>query len=138
ALHPDVWPALRRHASASCRRQPPRRTSCVFCLLFCLMLRRPPRSTLFPTRRSSDLCHSVLHISGGVRQTPSTSAAPQLTWKASRSEEHTSELQSRENLVCRLLLEKKKAPHARAVRPRGLPFACGVPCSIARTTLRYL
>src|SRR5215213_11584093 len=73
---------------------------------FFLMLRRPPRSTLFPyttlfrsrdRRRSSRTCSP--DVSGGASRT--SSSVP-------RSEEHTSELQSLTNLVCRLLLEKKK------------------------------
>src|SRR5256885_12716913 len=63
------------------------------------MIRRPPRSTLFPTRRSSDLCR-FQGPNGLVQLTTSWHSAP-------RSEEHTSELQSPCNLVCRLLLEKK-------------------------------
>src|SRR5690349_22424709 len=72
------------------------------------MIRRPPRSTLFPTRRSSDLpepprCQRR-------RSGPAASSRPQPTAAdgKARSEEHTSELQSRRDLVCRLLLEKKK------------------------------
>src|SRR4051812_49732095 len=68
------------------------------------MIRRPPRSTLFPY---TTLFRSSLAISGadGGRFAPTHSqGAPRL----SRSEEHTSELQSHVNLVCRLLLEKKK------------------------------
>src|SRR5436309_8883644 len=67
------------------------------------MIRRPPRSTLFPY---TTLFRS--HRSRGApwRRRP-RSAAAAVSWTA-RSEEHTSELQSRENLVCRLLLEKKK------------------------------
>src|SRR6266511_5541825 len=65
---------------------------------FFLMIRRPPRSTLFPyTTLFRSPCRAPL-----PRSTPGPSCR---TW---RSEEHTSELQSRENLVCRLLLEKKK------------------------------
>src|SRR2546422_8980670 len=78
---------------------------------FFLMIRRPPRSTLFP--------YTTLFRSRGwdhVRpQTPrlqpedaTKGAAP----GGPRSEEHTSELQSRLHLVCRLLLEKKKKPHS--------------------------
>src|SRR5260370_24761599 len=68
---------------------------------FFLMIRRPPRSTLFPYTtlfRSSPLCPDDwdTDISGRRYRT------------RSRSEEHTSELQSHLNLVCRLLLEKKK------------------------------
>src|SRR2546428_6944562 len=65
------------------------------------MIRRPPRSTLFPTRRSSDLSRPP---APPPRRFPPTPAAP----RGGRSEEHTSELQSRSDLVCRLLLEKKK------------------------------
>src|SRR5690606_40816763 len=94
--------------------------------------RRPPRTLpSFPTRRSSDLDHrEILRISGQrpVPEDPvpevlvkadepgqrGAHVAPQLghlvplrPLELRRSEEHTSELQSRENLVCRLLLEKK-------------------------------
>src|SRR5258707_7531046 len=92
------------------------------------MIRRPPRSTLFPYTTSSDLPLSVLAPPNGVglydtQQTLSlfsdTQALDEAGWllhlgtvsepryPASRSEEHTSELQSRQYLVCRLLLEKK-------------------------------
>src|SRR2546426_7673199 len=70
------------------------------------MIRRPPRSTLFPYttlfRSSRDRCGWAASASGcpGTRATRSSGA---------RSEEHTSELQSPCNLVCRLLLEKKKS-----------------------------
>src|SRR5205814_6195550 len=70
------------------------------------MIRRPPRSTLFP--------YTTLFRSGGT----SLNSIPQTAWfeidlrsedpRALRSEEHTSELQSLRHLVCRLLLEKKK------------------------------
>src|SRR2546430_13490256 len=79
------------------------------------MIRRPPRSTLFPTRRSSDLNCSqcrrrqfpVRQGSGGRRNLPAAVASKPPCRLRSRSEEHTSELQSQSNLVCRLLLEKK-------------------------------
>src|SRR2546421_7951607 len=68
---------------------------------FFLMIRRPPRSTLFPY---TTLFRSLLQrhgpSGGGARR--GRTALPE------RSEEHTSELQSRSDLVCRLLLEKKK------------------------------
>src|SRR2546427_7598335 len=74
------------------------------------MIRRPPRSTLFPYRRSSDLSWSPL---GACRVSPGCSASPAARPSRSRperrSEEHTSELQSQSNLVCRLLLEKKNS-----------------------------
>src|SRR6266480_6086064 len=73
---------------------------------FFLMIRRPPRSTLFPYTtlfRSSAGQHEHRgHAEGGQRE---EAVRPQL---GGRSEEHTSELQSHVNLVCRLLLEKKK------------------------------
>src|SRR5690242_21189145 len=81
--------------------------------LFCLMDLRPPRSTLFPYttlfrsrrdrgRRSRDLPRP------DPRRIRHTGRAPRESRPSSRSEEHTSELQSHVNLVCRLLLEKKK------------------------------
>src|SRR5438876_5291446 len=73
------------------------------------MIRRPPRSTLFPTRRSSDLTATTVPV-GIVDER--TDRLLRVTEKADpsvhRSEEHTSELQSPVHLVCRLLLEKKK------------------------------
>src|SRR2546427_1060144 len=77
------------------------------------MIRRPPRSTLFPytTLFRSDFAIQVLRAPG-TSLTQSVAMQQQLerTLKARfpRSEEHTSELQSQSNLVCRLLLEKKK------------------------------
>src|SRR2546428_3612942 len=99
------------------------------------MIRRPPRSTLFPyttlfrsERRKDRREHTV-----GTSREPSTdeergvddeapvrrpdetevhivhASGPRVVVRAKRSEEHTSELQSKSNLVCRLLLEKKKA-----------------------------
>src|SRR3712207_8907433 len=70
------------------------------------MIRRPPRSTLFPyTTLFRSRCRSPTAWSvTPPRQRPRCS----WTSTASRSEEHTSELQSRQYLVCRLLLEKKK------------------------------
>src|SRR5579883_2257966 len=67
------------------------------------MIRPPPRSTLFP--------YTTLFRSHGVECVPGREAcrpAQKPMRPKGRSEEHTSELQSRENLVCRLLLEKKK------------------------------
>src|SRR2546429_7334895 len=67
---------------------------------FFLMIRRPPRSTLFPY---TTLFRSERGCSGGLWRVREPTHA-----KRGRSEEHTSELQSRLHLVCRLLLEKKK------------------------------
>src|SRR2546425_9138362 len=66
------------------------------------MIRRPPRSTLFPTRRSSDLNAPGPSPRGSHFREALSGSRP------ARSEEHTSELQSLAYLVCRLLLEKKK------------------------------
>src|SRR5690349_24222632 len=68
------------------------------------MIRRPPRSTLFPYTTLSDLS------SGTTTSPPATARCcrPTSCSASTRSEEHTSELQSRRDLVCRLLLEKKK------------------------------
>src|SRR5438874_9919497 len=77
-----------------------------FSFFFFLMIRRPPRSTLFPytTLFRSE---SLVIISSRVNSSFSASAAANSA-SVTRSEEHTSELQSRRDLVCRLLLEKKK------------------------------
>src|SRR2546430_10382316 len=71
------------------------------------MIRRPPRSTLFPYTTLSDLPSSHLPPRRRRRRRDAVSAAT-LGELRERSEEHTSELQSQSNLVCRLLLEKKK------------------------------
>src|SRR5256885_12572326 len=83
---------------------------------FFLMIRRPPRSTLFPTRRSSDLSTLPAGTFGtptppprpGTNSSPSPPPTHPGCRPVPRSEEHTSELQSPCKLVCRLLLEKKK------------------------------
>src|SRR5260370_23036909 len=67
------------------------------------MIRRPPRSTLFPY---TTLFRSREFPRSSVSRSPSHSGPDSARWE--RSEEHTSELQSHLNLVCRLLLEKKK------------------------------
>src|SRR3989442_15690986 len=78
-----------------------------FFFFFFLMIRRPPRSTLFPytTLFRSPQKLVVLGETLGLRERPDLDLARR---RADRSEEHTSELQSRPHLVCRLLLEKKK------------------------------
>src|SRR3970282_2814780 len=75
-----------------------------FCssIFFFLMIRRPPRSTLFPYTTLFRSCH-VRRETGWLRLRQAGKRAACL-----RSEEHTSELQSNHDLVCRLLLEKKK------------------------------
>src|SRR2546430_8771067 len=84
-----------------------------FCApFFFLMFRRPPRSTLFPYTTLFRSPSASTSASGTV---PSRSKVltPSPRPLASRSEEHTSELQSQSNLVCRLLLEKKNIPSDR-------------------------
>src|SRR5204863_1100593 len=84
------------------------------------MIRRPPRSTLFP--------YTTLFRS---RITPTLKHAPcrlgsagKPTTRHVRSEEHTSELQSRRDLVCRLLLEKKKTNMYMSYAHTSYPLAC--------------
>src|SRR6201989_3435470 len=84
----------------------PRRSMSLF---FFLMIRRPPRSTLFPYTplfRSRSLTMKLSTGSAPPRSRSSPGSRPR--GGADRSEEHTSELQSPMYLVCRLLLEKKK------------------------------
>src|SRR5256886_10100291 len=73
---------------------------------FFLMIRRPPRSTLFPYTTLFRSC-PVAVPSTQATYAWATVAAGNPPWSGMRSEEHTSELQSQSNLVCRLLLEKK-------------------------------
>src|SRR2546430_15104832 len=77
----------------------------MFFSFFFLMIRRPPRSTLFPY---TTLFRSRAGAARSRRSRPSRPRAPGAVRTTPRSEEHTSELQSQSNLVCRLLLEKKK------------------------------
>src|SRR5258706_5704904 len=105
-----------------------------YIFFFFLMIRRPPRSTLFPYTtlfRSSHFEYIAYAVTGGIARAAMETGRPivfgVLTtdsleqaieragakggnkgWDAARSEEHTSELQSLTNLVCRLLLENKK------------------------------
>src|SRR2546430_10072676 len=93
------------------------------------MIRRPPRSTLFPyttlfrsRRAARELRRQVLHRLRSQHSQPGAEH---------RSEEHTSELQSQSNLVCRLLLEKKKQTEHTRNRPQIMKLE---PCySHART-----
>src|SRR4051812_49461859 len=97
------------------------------------MIRRPPRSTLFPytTLFRSELVQDAL----GGRSVPESHPCLHPGTERPRSEEHTSELQSHVNLVCRLLLEKKKKEqrvyevHCPYVQPPSLisPAARRVP-----------
>src|SRR6266478_8578639 len=81
---------------------------CIF-IFFFLMIRRPPRSTLFPYTtlfRSCECRRPRSRPADSAVRAPTQSCPAGRT--TARSEEHTSELQSQSNLVCRLLLEKKK------------------------------
>src|SRR2546430_8928674 len=90
------------------------------------MIRRPPRSTLFPyttlfrspnSRQNWSKVMRLPRTTHRQKEKSQTAFARQCCWEqipadgACRSEEHTSELQSQSNLVCRLLLEKKKKKH---------------------------
>src|SRR5687768_18284563 len=102
----------------------------MFCFFFFfLMLRRPPRSTLFPyTTLFRSWSRIVASVGAAFASklnsrfigcvTPSTS--PKRSPFHSRSEEHTSELQSRLHLVCRLLLEKKKKKTKQLTIPQDI------------------
>src|SRR5690349_25176928 len=94
---------------------------CVHLYFYFLMIRRPPRSTLFPYTTLFRSVHERKFLLRGdccKTSAPGSTDAPRerlpalarfrVRRAAARSEEHTSELQSRRDLVCRLLLEKKK------------------------------
>src|SRR5438309_10217223 len=86
-----------------------------FLLLFFLMIRRPPRSTLFPYttlfRSLLEAARQGLSVRQDVLLVFLEARGERQEIPATRSEEHTSELQSQFHLVCRLLLEKKKKEH---------------------------
>src|SRR5436305_2535531 len=93
-----------------------------YLFFFFLMIRRPPRSTLFPY---TTLFRSRAPPGGrsGPGCRPSAASPGRARRCRPRSEEHTSELQSRPHLVCRLLLEKKnKASDCRSL---SVMIACG-------------
>src|SRR5260221_4160206 len=105
-----------------------------FSFFFFLMIRRPPRSTLFPyTTLFRSAAHALdAHFESHAcaqrrlfKNQRQKFAAQR--FRVARSEEHTSELQSHSDLVCRLLLEKKKK---RSVRLVLLDYACESPCHV--------
>src|SRR5215471_15888029 len=102
--------------------------SCSLFVFFFLMIRRPPRSTLFP--------YTTLFRSASTRPGPRS-----LWWSCgtgtSRSEEHTSELQSRRDLVCRLLLEKKKNTQPPRIAIQSEVHFFGVPGSTLDTVVDF-
>src|SRR2546422_2971152 len=97
------------------------------------MIRRPPRSTLFPY---TTLFRSFVRVNVTALATEGTLSLPaeptrlelnpleSVLASVKRSEEHTSELQSRLHLVCRLLLEKKKRIHGRGKRTTARSIVC--------------
>src|SRR2546428_6035996 len=82
------------------------------------MIRRPPRSTLFPYTTLFRSLHPAAQL---VRE--ASVAEPRIRESNPRSEEHTSELQSRSDLVCRLLLEKKKTGSVTCASVRASPVS---------------
>src|SRR2546430_12909779 len=88
---------------------------------FFLMIRRPPRSTLFPYTTLFP-SGSVSRNGAGVRPALDLLALAHSNSLLGRSEEHTSELQSQSNLVCRLLLEKKKPQRGSTRLPTMTPY----------------
>src|SRR3712207_7247761 len=95
-------------------------------LFFFLMIRRPPRSTLFPyttlfrslgllvvglLRSHAEILRRLHELGAGLDDPAARATVIEPSAAPARSEEHTSELQSRQYLVCRLLLEKKKTTH---------------------------
>src|SRR2546427_1812585 len=97
------------------------------------MIRRPPRSTLFPYTtlfRSDDAEAGVLPVGAALEDPGDQQHAEQ---GHRRSEEHTSELQSQSNLVCRLLLEKKKKNQTRTTSKRPTTHTVRVPDTASDT-----
>src|SRR5690349_24825981 len=89
-------------------------TFVILFFFFFLMIRRPPRSTLFPyttlfrSPAAALPLRAAAPVAVAARESRQNGARALAGSGAQRSEEHTSELQSRRDLVCRLLLEKKK------------------------------
>src|SRR5258708_12159208 len=105
-------PTMRRYISSGERPLPT-----VF--FFFLMIRRPPRSTLFPytTLFRSDPARGWADRLGDPERRRRSSEHRSWPRRSGRSEEHTSELQSPDHLVCRLLLEKKPPPREHTTPP---------------------
>src|SRR2546427_2271049 len=104
-------------------------------MFFFLMIRRPPRSTLFPyttlfrsisamhrqlVRQSETLNRTALTVMAGSHDLADARWRRTVRLSLARSEEHTSELQSQSNLVCRVLLEKKKARSTSSTATPGI------------------
>src|SRR5438132_2841306 len=99
------------------------------------MIRRPPRSTLFPY---TTLFRSEAAVGDRYKLHVRSRFASYRVDKAKRSEEHTSELQSHSDLVCRLLLEKKKKTDIRKIKGHkdGQRQRCSRSCITARSYTR--
>src|SRR2546429_4559615 len=97
------------------------------------MIRRPPRSTLFPyttlfrSKKHSCFRFSLLLRHAGLQSAKCRKPATAAVRTLLRSEEHTSELQSRLHLVCRLLLEKKKSITNSSTPPHPAPPPTSAP-----------
>src|SRR2546427_8497675 len=98
------------------------------------MIRRPPRSTLFPyttlfrSHQREKRRHALERAVGAQRQDVEPAVV-----RSDRSEEHTSELQSQSNLVCRLLLEKKKTRTADTTAEQPQPHLPSTSSSASNT-----
>src|SRR6266436_8001095 len=97
----------------------------LFVFFFFLMIRRPPRSTLFP--------YTTLFRPGRDRSDGAGRDGRPRRDRRPRSEEHTSELQSRLHLVCRLLLEKKKKKQHPTSHAQNNPSESPLPPSVHHT-----
>src|SRR2546430_12690171 len=96
------------------------------------MIRRPPRSTLFPYTTLFRSLVSRQTVAAFQKVSRSMGGATHSRVGKARSEEHTSELQSQSNLVCRLLLEKKKHGHLDGCRTDISSHAHALPVMSAR------
>src|SRR2546429_2186849 len=103
-------------------------------MFFFLMIRRPPRSTLFPyTTLFRSSVYAITHAKIFTLAGSPIEDGTLVIRDGKRSEEHTSELQSRLHLVCRLLLEKKKPSRSLAcVTSVAISPRCATSCSSIR------
>src|SRR5438270_3122737 len=98
------------------------------------MTRRPPRSTLFPYTTLFRSRRKIREWTLGLEERPHLFQEPGPACRI-RSEEHTSELQSQSNLVCRLLLEKKKTVLPKPIPESRQTRVCSIPASIAKRSI---
>src|SRR3712207_7145330 len=101
------------------------------------MIRRPPRSTLFPYTtlfRSRDRGAREARPGPAAQRAAPGRGRGLLHGARRRSEEHTSELQSRQYLVCRLLLEKKTTTSSRLAAPVTMPLLLPLRCLLHSST----